>query len=405
MLEWPLYLILALLLLNFFMSLYLLNKTKDQSHGHTKLETLYQSLRDENHQLLQNFQNFRTDIDKQQINAITTLQNTLQLSSKDIREQINLTLNQNTLLLRDQFETLTQNTNDQLNKISASVEKRLSDGFEKTNATFTDVIKRLALIDRAQHEIAALSTNIVSLQEILSDKQARGAFGEVQLSGIIRNLLAETDFTFQHTLSNHKRADCILWLPEPTGNVVIDAKFPLENYRKYIDNTLSEQEKRIHEAAFRQDVKMHIRDIAEKYILPGETADGALMFIPAEAIFADLHAKFPEIITLSQQAHVWIVSPTTLMAVLTTARAVLKDAATRKQIHIIQEHLAYLAKDFMRFQKRMDNLKTHINQAQQDISDASISANKITSRFEKIEKVELENTLRIEPVIEVASVE
>jgi len=194
----------------------------------------------------------------------------------------------------------------------------------------------------------------------------------------------------QYTLSNQKRADCILFLPEPTGNVVIDAKFPLETYQKLMNTDPSSVERKSLQQQFRQDLQKHIKDIAEKYIIPNETTDGAVMFIPAEAIFSEVHSNYPEVIALSQRLKVWLVSPSTLMAVLTTARAVLKDDATRKQVHIIQKHLHALADDFQRFEKRMDKLTKHIDLAHQDVNEVNTSAKKIAQRFQKIESVELE---------------
>ena len=183
----------------------------------------------------------------------------------------------------------------------------------------------------------------------------------------------------------------MMFLPEPTGHIAIDSKFPLDSFQKMMDNDASDAVRVAAEKQFRLDIKKHIKDIADKYIIENETADGAIMFIPAEAVFAEIHAHQPQLVEEAQRARVWLVSPTTLMAVLTTARAVLKDSATRKQVHVIQEHLVYLAKDFDRFRKRMDNLSKHIQQANKDVEDVNISANKISNRFEKIEKVELKD--------------
>jgi DNA recombination protein RmuC len=202
--------------------------------------------------------------------------------------------------------------------------------------------------------------------------------------------MPESGFSLQHTLSNGRRADCVLFLPDPTGNVAIDAKFPLESYQRMLDDTLAESDRQQAQRQFRLDIKKHMEDIAARYIIPGETSDGAVMFIPAEAVFAEIHAHFPELVEEAFRKRVWLVSPTTMMAILTTARAVLKDAATREQVHIIQDHLRALSKDFDRFQGRMDNLARHIGQAHQDVSDVNVSARKISSRFEKIERVELE---------------
>lgn len=310
----------------------------------------------------------RTKFDERQLETLKILQDSLQKNMSSMRDE----------------------TSQKLKEISGQVEKRLTEGFEKTTETFTDVVKRLALIDEAQKKITELSTNVVSLQEVLTDKRSRGAFGEVQLTALIRNMLPEKSFALQYTLSNGKRADCMIFLPNPTGNVAIDAKFPLESYRQIADSSISDADKTAARKQFSLDIKKHIQDIAGKYIIPGETANGAMMFIPAEAIFAEIHANFPELIDMAHQANVWITSPTTTMAILTTARAVLKDEATRKQVHIIQEHLGKLSENFGRFEKRMDNLAQHINLAYKDVDEVHASAKKITAHFNKIEKVELE---------------
>lgn len=276
-----------------------------------------------------------------------------------------------------------------LSDISGQVEQRLNQGFEKTTETFTDVVKRLALIDAAQKRIVELSNNVVSLQEVLTDKRSRGAFGEVQMAGLISNVMPEGSYALQHTLSNGTRVDCMMFLPDPTGHIAIDSKFPLDSFQKMMDSDATDADRLLAEKQFRLDIKKHIKDISGKYIIENETADGAIMFIPAEAVFAEIHAHQPQLVEEAQRARVWMVSPTTLMAVLTTARAVLKDSATRKQVHVIQEHLVNLAKDFDRFRKRMDKLSLHIQQANNDVKDVHISANKISSRFEKIEKVEI----------------
>jgi len=283
-----------------------------------------------------------------------------------------------------------------LTEISGQVETRLDKGFEKTNETFTDVVKRLALIDEAQKKITELSSSVVSLQEVLNDKRSRGAFGEAQMMLQVRNALPENAFEEQYMLSNGTRVDCMLFMPEPTGNLAIDAKFPLDSYKTMMDPDVAKSDRLGAEKQFKQDIKKHINDIADKYIIPGETSDGALMFIPAEAVFAEIHAHQPGLVEEAQRRRVWMVSPTTMMAVLTTARAVLKDSATRKQVHLIQEHLVRLSTDFDRFSKRMDNLSKHIQQANKDVEEVNTSARKISSRFEKIEKVELQDEEDVE---------
>jgi len=296
-----------------------------------------------------------------------------------------------TQTLGKRVDELTASTDQHLKEISGQVEKRLSDGFEKTTETFTRVLEHLTRIDEAQKRITELSTNVVSLQQVLSDKRSRGAFGEVQLSTLVGNLMPEHSYALQYSLSNHTRVDCMLFLPDPAGNIAIDSKFPLESYQKMTDNDLAELDRTRAMSQFRQDIKKHINDIAGKYILPDETGDGAVMFIPAESVFAEIHGHFPDLVEEAYRKRVWLVSPTTMMAVLTTARAVLKDAATREQVHVIQQHLNLLSKDFGRFQGRMDKLAMHIRQAHQDVDDVNVSAKKISKRFDQIEKVELED--------------
>lgn len=273
--------------------------------------------------------------------------------------------------------------------LSFLLEKRLHEGFEKTASTFTDIVKRLALIDDAQKKLTELSSNVVSLQEILVDKRSRGAFGEIQLKNLVQNVLPESNCAFQYTLSNSARADCILFLPEPTGNMVIDSKFPLENFQIMTNFNISESERKKAQQQFKQDIKKHIQDIAAKYIIRDETSDGAIMFIPAEAVFAEIHAHFPDLVELSHRSSVWLASPTTLMAILTTARSVLKDQATKEHLHVIQEHLRFLADDFQRFDLRMQNLAKHIEQANKDVQQVQTSAKKISQRFIQIEKAEV----------------
>ncbi len=319
------------------------------------------------------------------------LEKELRNDVESVRVKVDESLEKNSRQFGERVKELIDTNEKRLGEISEKVEERLDKGFEKTSKVFEDVLKRLVEIDKAQEKIAELSGNVVSLQEVLSDKRSRGAFGEVQLNALISNIMPESSFSLQHTFPNGVRADCVLFLPEPTGTICIDSKFPLESYQRMVDFDLGDADRKAAEQQFRQDIKKHIKDISSKYIIPGETSDGALMFIPAEAIFAEIHAHYPDLVEEAQRARVWLTSPTTMMAVLTTSRAVLKDAATRKQVHIIQEHLVALSKDFDRFQIRMDKLATHIGQANKDVGDAQVSAKKITSRFNKIEKVELED--------------
>jgi DNA recombination protein RmuC len=326
------------------------------------------------------------------------IQDHLLRQMQDIREQIGQCMSLQNQSLSLHLQTMTQDTQQHLKTMTQLMQSKLNEGFEKTSATFHDVLKRLVIIDEAQKKISELSTHVVDLQDILVDKRARGAFGEVQLQTLLANMLPAQHYQLQCTLSNQKRADCLLQLPPPTGNIVIDAKFPLENFQKLMQTHLNSPERKLFQQQFKQDIQKHIKDIAEKYILPPETAEGALLFIPAEAIFAEIHSHYPELIELSQRLNVWLVSPSTLMAVLTTAKAVLKDDATRQQVHIIQKHLHALAQDFQRFDKRMEKLSKHIDQAHQDMSEVHISAKKISQQFQKIESADLLETAK--PILE-----
>lgn len=335
---------------------------------------------------------FQHQFNQNQLNAIDQLVDHLNKASTITRDEQRKSLLASSEQMAEKIKDLTASTDTRLKEISEQVEKRLADGFEKTTKTFNDILQRLALIDDAQKKITELSTNVVSLQEVLADKRSRGAFGEVQLNSLIRNVLPEAHFSLQHTLSNGKIADCVLFLPKPTGTVVIDAKFPLESYRKMTDVSLGELERKAAEKQFKVDIKKHITDISEKYLIENETADGAIMFLPAEAIFAEIHGHNADLVEFANKRRVWLTSPTTLMAILTTARAVLKDEATREQVHIIQAHLSELANDFSRFRVRFNNLAKHIDQAAGDVKQIHTSADKISSRFDKIEKVELTNS-------------
>ena len=243
--------------------------------------------------LAQSLMRYRESFDERQLEALRAQQGALQSGMTEVRKQVGEALAQHADSLGRRVQQLTDSTDQRLKEISGQVEKRLSEGFEKTTATFAQVLTHLTRIDEAQKRITELSSNVVSLQEMLSDKRSRGAFGEVQLNALVRNVMPEAGFSLQHTLSNGKRVDCLLFLPDPTGNMAIDAKFPLESYQRMTDDQLAATERERAERQFRQDIRKHIDDIADKYIIPGETSDGAMMFIPAEAVFAEIHAHHP----------------------------------------------------------------------------------------------------------------
>ena len=386
------YLITALLALNLILLLVQLIRRApgaglaEQLAQH-KLELVQQQGRFQQ-QLLEQLHNQRQQLLQQQQDNVLQVLQKITDTQQAARFELSKNLQQQAIMLAEQVKQLTQSTDLRLKDIAGQVERRLSEGFEKTNQTFTDIVKRLALIDDAQKKITELSTNVVSLQEVLADKRSRGAFGEVQLTALIRNVLPEQHFSLQHTLSNGRIADCMLFLPKPSGDIAIDAKFPLESYKKMTDPQYGTEERKHAQRQFKLDIKKHINDIADKYIIANETADGAIMFLPAEAIFAELHAYHADIVEEAYRRRVWLTSPTTLMAVLTTARSVLKDDATRRQVHLIQEHLVKLAVDFDRFRGRFDNLAKHIDQAATDVKQIHTSAHKISSRFSQIEKAE-----------------
>ncbi len=285
-----------------------------------------------------------------------------------------------------------QQTQTGLNERLDGLNKRLGDSFaeqtEKTGETLKDLHTRLAVIDRAQQTITDLSQQVVGLQDILSNKQARGAFGEVQLQDIVTGALPPSAFEFQVTLSNGSRVDCLLKLPNPPGVIALDAKFPLESYRA-LRNAPDEAALVQARRAFSADVIRHVRAIEEKYIIPGETAESALMFLPSEAVYAELHANFGNVIEDSYRRRVWIVSPTTLMATLNTVRAVLKDARMREQAGVIQVEVQHLLDDIERLDKRVGRLNQHFDQTAEDIRQIRISTDKVIKRAERIDEIQL----------------
>lgn len=279
----------------------------------------------------------------------------------------------------------------------AEVQQGMTDSLHgssiKTTRSLAELQERLVTIDRAQEKIEKLSGNVLSLQDILSNKQARGAFGEIQLNDIVGKALPKDSYTVQATLSNGKRADCLIHLPNPPGPIVIDAKFPLEAYEA-LRRAQTPWETKEATAQFKTSVKKHIRDISERYILQGETADGALMFLPSEAIYAELHSNFPELVREGFAAQVWIVSPTTCMATLNTMRAILKDARMREQAGAIRATLKQLHRDVELVVERVGKLNTHFRQAREDLDGIGTAAERAGKRAAKLDNFDFEE---IEP--------
>jgi DNA recombination protein RmuC len=282
---------------------------------------------------------------------------------------------------------------DSLEKINYKVEMRLNEGFEKTAKTFNNILERISKIDEAQKKIESLSVNIISLQDVLTDKKSRGTFGEIQLKQILVATFGENNhkvYQLQKKLSNDKICDAILHTPEPLGSICIDSKFPLEHYQKMMDKTLSSDEILSAEKLFKQDVKKHIDDIRNKYIIPNETADSAIMFIPAEAIFAEINAYHQDIINYSQQAQVWIASPTTLMFLLTTVQVILQNIERDKYSAVIHDELNRLGTEFKRYKERWDKLSRSIDQVSRNAKDLYTTSNKIEKHFNSISNVDID---------------
>ena len=291
------------------------------------------------------------------------------------------------------FDKLNGKIEERLNNINNKVNERLDQNFEKTNKTFTNVIERLSKIDEAQKKIDSLSNDIISLQGILTDKKSRGIFGEVNLKQILASVFGENNskiYALQYTMPNGTIVDSILFAPEPLGTIAIDSKFPLENYRMMVDKKLPEESRERYVKQFKQDVKKHIDAISEKYIIEGVTSNQAIMFLPAEAIFAELNAYHNDLIEYSYKKRVWIVSPTTLMSTLTVVQMVIKNIERDKYSSVIHEELNKLGVEFGRYKDRWDKLAKSIQTVSKEVEDVQITSEKISKKFNYISGVEIE---------------
>ena len=293
---------------------------------------------------------------------------------------------------------------DRLDAVAKRVGDSLTEQGRHHRTLLEGLKERLVVIDTAQKSIAELSGQVVGLQDVLANKQARGAFGEVALDGLVRNVLPPSAYSFQAIVGDGRRADCLIRLPNPPGPIVVDAKFPLESYHA-LRNAADDAARQAASRGFRDAVTKHINDIAERYIVPGETAESALMFLPAEAVYAELYANFQDVVERSYRRRVWIVSPTTLMATLTTVRAVLKDVHMRAQAGVIQKEVMMLLDDMARLDKRVDNLEKHFNQAVRDVREIRISNDKIGHRGERIVAIEMGDDADVEAELAAASAE
>ncbi len=294
--------------------------------------------------------------------------------------------------MNEDFTKLNEQVEKRLMMINEKVNERLDQNFEKTNKTFMNVIERLSKIDEAQKKIENLSTDIVSLQSILTDKKTRGIFGEVNLKHILTSVFGEKNdsiFRLQYTLSTGVIADSVLFAPEPLGTICIDSKFPLEHYQMMVDKNNSSEARLNYEKMFKQDMKKHIDAISSKYIIPGETTDQAILFLPAEAIFAEVNAYHPDLIDYAYKKRVWITSPTTLISTLTVIEMIIKNMERDQYTSIIHDELNKLGLEFARYRERWNKLARSIQTVNKDVESVSITTEKITKKFENINKVDV----------------
>lgn len=311
----------------------------------------------------------------------------------NINKEINDFKNELNRGLNEDFDKLNNKIESRLNLINDKVNERLDQNFEKTNKTFTNVLERLSKIDEAQKKIDGLSNDIVSLQSILTDKKSRGIFGEVNLKHILVSVFGEKNdkiYSLQYTLSNGTIADSVLFAPAPLGTIAIDSKFPLESYRMMVDKKLPQEIRERYEKQFKSDVKKHIDAISNKYIIEGVTSDQAIMFLPAEAIFAEINAYHQDIIEYAYRKKVWITSPTTLISTLTVIQMIIKNIERDKYTSVIHEELNKLGVEFSRYKERWDKLAKSIQTVNKDVESVYITTEKISKKFDVISGVEID---------------
>ena len=315
------------------------------------------------------------------------MENSMTKELGDFKNDLNKSLN-------DDFINLNERIDNRLRLINDKVNERLDENFEKTNKTFTSVLERLSKIDEAQKKIDSLSSDIVSLQGILTDKKTRGIFGEVNLKHIMSSVFGENNdkiYRMQYPFNNNTIADCVLFAPSPLGTIAIDSKFPLENYQIMVDKNNSEIQRLQAEKNFKMDMKKHIDAISDKYIIPNVTSEQAILFLPAEAIFAEINAYHTDIINYAYKKHVWITSPTTLISTLTTIQLIIKNIERDKYASIIHRELNLLSEEFKRYKDRWDKLSRSIETVSRDVKDIHNTTEKITKRFDSINQVEINN--------------
>ena len=310
--------------------------------------------------------------------------------------------------INDSFSKMNENMDQKLDKMNEKVHERIDQNFEKTNKTFMSVLERLSKIDEAQKKIDSLSTNIVSLESILSDKKSRGIFGEVNLNNILVNVFGEKNdklYQIQYHMPNGTIADSVVFAPAPLGMIAIDSKFPLENYRLMVDKNSSDSVKTIATKQFKVDVKKHIDAISSKYIIDGVTSDQAMMFVPAEAVFAEINAYHDDLVAYSQKKRVWLVSPTTLISTLSMIMMVVQNIERDKYTSVIHEELNKLGVEFGRFKDRFDKLSKSIQTVNKDVEQFQITTDKIKKKFDSISNVEIQNNNLLEENLDIEDID
>ena len=353
------------------------------------INDLNKELSGNNEKLLMQFNNFGTN-----------LGNAMNENSQSLTININKFKDEFKKSITDDFEGLNKKIENRLDMMNSKVEERLSKGFEETTKTFGNVLERLSKIDEAQKKIETLSTNIVSLQDVLTDKKSRGIFGEVQLYQILASIFGEKNdkiYATQYKLSNGTIADSILFTPEPMGNIAIDSKFPLENYRKIYNQELTEIERIQARKDFVSNMKKHIDAISNKYIIENETSDQAILFLPAEAIFAEINAYHSDVLEYANKKNVRITSPTTLMSILTIVQVTMKNIERNKYANIIHDELRKLQEEFVRYETRWTSLQKDIEKVTKDVKEIATTSTKISKRFTEISNVKIiENESKVE---------
>lgn len=389
-------LIISLLLISVIINIILLIKSSRNNMENHILSEMKISLAENNLNMIDQISRKISETEQKQLREILTTKletvERLEKSNSKMTEAFMNFSGETSKTLNDSFSSLNDKVSYNLEKINMRVEERLNEGFEKTNKTFANILERLSKIDEAQKKIDSLSTNIISLQDVLTDKKSRGTFGEVQLNHILSSVFGDNNskvYEIQKKLTNGMIADAALYIPEPVGMLCVDSKFPLENYQRMMDKNISEGERKAYEREFKQNVKKHINDISSKYIINGTTSEQAIMFLPAEAIFAEINAYHQDLLDYAGTKRVWIASPTTLMSVLSTVQVVLRNIEREKYADIIQDELNKLGREFKLYKERWDLLAKDIKKVSDDVDKIHITSNKIEKKFDRISRVEI----------------